>query len=104
MLGPGTLDAAHFPQVLIQSVRVAGSAEKLEVTVRITLHGMVRDIKVPVIFTHSGDELACSGSFEIKQSEFGITPYSALGGGLQVADTLKVHFKIIAAKFSPPGP
>ena len=98
MLGPGTLDAARFPKVLIQSVKVADNGDKGEVTVRITLHGKVRDLKLPITLSLAGDELTASGSFELTQSEFGITPFSAVGGGLQVADTLKVKFRILAHK------
>jgi polyisoprenoid-binding protein YceI len=98
MLGPGTLDATHYPEVLIQCVQIGGSADKVEVTVRITLHGVARDLQLPITLTRAGDDLTASGSFDIKQSEFGITPFSAVGGGLQVADTLKVKFRILGHK------
>lgn len=98
MLGPDCLDADKYPEVTLQSVSVTGSESDAEMTVRITLHGTARDLKVPVTIAQNGDGLTASGDFELKQSEFGITPYSALGGGLQVADALKVHFKIVAHK------
>ena len=98
MLGPATLDAAHYPEVLIQSVQIGGSEDQAEITVRITLHGTARDLKLPLVITRAGDDLIASGSFELKQSEFGITPFSAVGGGLQVADTLKVKFRILGHK------
>lgn len=98
MLGPKLLDAARYSEVTIQSVKVTGSAEKAEATVRITLHGTARDLKVPFTLSRSGDELTASGEFEIRQSEFGLTPFSAAGGALQVADAIKVHFKIHCRK------
>ncbi|HEX4299894.1 MAG TPA: YceI family protein [Gammaproteobacteria bacterium] len=100
MLGADCLDADKYPDVSLQSAEVTGSESKAEMTVRITLHGTARDLKVPVTITKDGDGLTASGDFELKQSEFGITPYSALGGGLQVADALKVHFKIVSRKTS----
>ncbi|HEY1773619.1 MAG TPA: YceI family protein [Gammaproteobacteria bacterium] len=100
MLGPDCLDAEKYPDLTLQSVSVMGSESKAEMTVRITLRGTARDLKVPVTVSKDGDELTAGGDFELKQSEFGITPFSAAGGALQVADTLKVHFKIVSRKTS----
>jgi len=98
MLGPDSLDAEKYPDVTIQSVSVSGEETKAEMTVRITLHGTPRDVKVPVAISRAGDDLAAAADFELRQSEFGMSPYSALGGALQVADTFKVHFKILCHK------
>jgi polyisoprenoid-binding protein YceI len=100
MLGADSLDAEKYPEVTIQSVAVSGEESKAEMTVRITLHGTARDLKMPVTIAKDGDGLTTSGEFELRQSEFGIKPYSALGGALQVADALKVHFKIVSSKTS----
>lgn len=98
MLGADSLDADKYPDVSIQSVAISGDEKQAEMTVRITLHGTARDLKAPVSLSREGDDLTASGSFELRQSEFGITPFSAVGGALQVADTLKVTFKILAHK------
>jgi polyisoprenoid-binding protein YceI len=101
MLGKDSLDAGRYPDVTIQSVSLSGEEAKAEMTVRITLHGTARDLKVPVVVSQDGDELSAGGDFELRQTEFGLTPFSAAGGALQVADTLKVHFKILARKAAP---
>jgi polyisoprenoid-binding protein YceI len=98
MLGADSLDAENYPDVTIQTVSVSGEEPKAEMTIRITLHGTARDLKVPVAVSREGDDLTASGAFELRQSEFGIHPYSALGGALEVADVLKVQFKILARK------
>lgn len=98
MLGPQVLDAEKFPEVRIQSVKLKGSLDKAEATVRITLHGTARDLTVPVEIKQDGDALTASGSFDLSQTEFGMKPMSAVGGGLQVADVLKIKFKISAKK------
>ncbi|HEY4126810.1 MAG TPA: YceI family protein [Gammaproteobacteria bacterium] len=98
MLGADCLDAEKYPDVSIQSVSVSGTEAKAEMTLRITLHGTARDLKVPVSVSRDGDDLTASDDFELRQSEFGIKPFSALGGGLQVADTLKVRVKILSHK------
>lgn len=98
MLGADSLDAAKYPDVTIQSVSVSGEEKLAEMTLRITLHGTARDLKVPVSVSRNDDDLTASGSFDLKQSEFGLRPFSAVGGALQVADVLKVHFKILCHK------
>jgi polyisoprenoid-binding protein YceI len=98
MLGPGVLDAARFPDISVRSVSVDGSLANPIATIRISLRGMRRDITVPLALKVSGARLTADGRFAIKQSGFGITPFSILGGGLQVADVVKVHFKITARK------
>jgi polyisoprenoid-binding protein YceI len=94
MLGPQVLDAEKYPEVRIQSVKMAGSLDKPEATVRITLHGTARDLTVPVALVRTDDALVVSGDFDISQTEFGMTPLSAVGGGLQVADVVKIKFHI----------
>lgn len=98
MLGPGVLDADHFPEVHIRSVSFLGPDWGLDATVRIELHGTARDVTIPIAVSHNGDTLSVNGAFELKQSDFGITPFSALGGGLQVADMLRVRFHLVAQK------
>jgi polyisoprenoid-binding protein YceI len=98
MLGADSLDAEKYPEVTIQSVSVSGEAAKVEMTVRITLHGSTRDVKTQVSVSREGDDLTAAGDFELRQTEFGMQPFSALGGALQVADAFKVHFKILCHK------
>lgn len=98
MLGPDLLDAAHFPDVSIRSVSLLGPDWGPDATVRIELRGVARDVNVPISVERNGDTLSVHGAFVIKQSDFGITPFSALGGGLQVADALRVRFHLVAQK------
>jgi hypothetical protein len=41
-------------------------------------------------------KLTVGGELSILQSDFGITPFSALGGTLQVGDELKLRYRIEA--------
>jgi len=98
MLGPALLDAEHYPEVKIRSVRLLGPDWGPDATIRIELHGTSRYLTVPIAVERSTDTLTVTGSFELKQSDFGITPFSALGGGLQVADSIRVRFRLVAEK------
>ncbi len=98
MLGAQELDAERYPEIHVRSVRLTGPEWGPDLTVRIGLHGVERDITLPVAISREGDELTVTGSFDIKQTDFGITPLSILGGGIQVADTVRIRFRIVARK------
>ena len=88
------LDAAHFPFALIHATGHGTDPSILDV--EITLHGTARLFKVPVSIGHQGGELVVSGRMSLRQSDFGITPMSILGGALQVQDGLEMRFRVVA--------
>ena len=98
MLGPDLLDAAHYPEVQVRAVKLLGPDWGPDATVRIELHGVSRDLTVPIAVARDGDTLAVTGGFDLRQSDFGLKPFSILGGGLQVADALRVRFHLVAHK------
>ena len=98
MLGPGTLDAARYPEIHVRSVQLLGPDWGPDATVRIELRGVSRDLNVPITLARDGDSLIVSGGFDLHQSDFGMQPFSFLGGALQVADTLHVRFRLVATK------
>ena len=98
MLGSGLLDAARYPEVRVRSVALRGPDWGPDATVRIELHGVSRDLSVPIAVARDGDRLSVTGGVDLKQSDVGLKPFSVLGGGLQVADTLHVRFQLVAHK------
>lgn len=96
MLGDQVLEAARFPVVTIETVRVAPKASDWDITVRITLHGVARDLTVPVQVTRDGTMLRARAEFSVRQRDFGITPLSVLGGALQVEDEVEVRMLLVA--------
>ena len=94
------LDSEHFPFVLIHATRTR-AANVLSVS--ITLHGTTRAMEIPVQMERpaadaSGDSIAVSGTLRLNQSDFGIVPFSVLGGAIAVQDGLDLRFRIVAAK------
>ena len=98
MTGPALLDAQQFPEISLRSVAMVGPAWGPEATVRVTMHGVERDVNVPLAIRHGDDELSVIGTFTLRTSDFGMTPFSVLGGGLQVLDQVKIRFNIVAHK------
>lgn len=98
MRGEKVLDAARFPYVDIMSLALRGPSWGPDVTLRIRLHGVERDITVPIAIENSGEQLVVTAQFSVKQSDFGITPLSVFGGAIQVADTVRVRMRLVSRR------
>lgn len=90
------LEVSTFPFAL---VRIAGgeggSGEAMGVTV--VVHGIEHTVRAPIQFNGSSGALAASGRIALKQTDFGMTPLSVLGGAIQVKDEVSVRYVIRAA-------
>lgn len=97
------LDAERYPEVRVQAtLQASGNA----VDAAITLHGVTRQLVVPVTLAQApdGSGLRASGALVLKQSDFGIVPFAILGGAMAVQDSMELAFDITAtAPASAPG-
>ena len=98
MLRAEVLDAAQYPEIRVRSAAVAGSASQPRVTARITIRNVSRDLTLTPNVSIEGDRITVSGELDISQTDFGITPFSAALGALQVQDRLHVQFRMIGKK------
>lgn len=96
LLGEDQLDAARHPLITVESLGLSGPVWQPDIEARITLAGSSRELTVPVALSFTDHELSAIGRFVIRQSDFNITPFSAAGGSLQVADEVLVRFRIVA--------
>ena len=96
MLGPEVLDADRFPQIRFRSMTIQphGGADRWSVQGELELHGRTRPVKVDVV----RDQGHYKGSTPLKQSDFGITPISIVGGTVKVKDELRIDFDIVAVE------
>lgn len=96
------LDAERYPQVRVQATLQDGGQA---VDAAITLHGVTRQVVVPVTLVQAPDgrRLRASGAFVLKQSDFGIVPFAILGGAMAVQDAMELAFDIVAVSASGPG-
>jgi polyisoprenoid-binding protein YceI len=98
MLGEEVLDAGRYPLISIASVALAGPRWNPTVTARVTLRGETRDVRFPAAVFQSGDALEIIAGFRVRQSDFGIKPFAALGGGLLVRDAMDIRIRIVARR------
>ena len=109
MTGPEILDVARHPTAtfLIRSAlsakqQVPGRPPVYELVGAVTLHGVTRDVMIPVEVEQRGAWLRLRGEFVIKQTDFGMKPYKKLGGVVGVVDELRITGNILV-RARPPG-
>ena len=114
MLGEALLDSERNPQIVLRALRLesagqpaastgseagseaGGEARAVLARVQTTVRGEVRTISVPVRYQFTAGALIASGEAPLRQSDIGLTPFSALLGALQVQDEMRVRFRIVA--------
>ena len=96
MLGAGNLQADAFPWVRIRSLQVAGEAPRLAAQIELELHGQKRVMWLPLRVQLEPLQIRVEGALVLRQSDFGIRPFSVLGGLLAVQDELLVEFELEA--------
>jgi len=101
MLGNRSLDAAHFPTIRLSARTLGGELPKPIATVDITLHGQTHSQLVPLTVHAESGELRVQGAFALRQTDFGITPYTILGGTLGVQDEVAIEFTLVGRVMAP---
>jgi polyisoprenoid-binding protein YceI len=109
MTGPDVLDVAQHPTATFQirsalssKQQVQGRPPVYELVGAFTLHGVTREVIIPVEVEQRGEWLRLRGMFVIKQTDFGMKPYKKLGGVVGVADELRITGDILV-RATPPG-
>jgi hypothetical protein len=98
MLRTEVLDGAHYPEIVVRSVGATGTWQQAVLQASVRLKGVERQMEVPVALTIAGNSVEATGEFQLRQTDFGITPFSVGGGAIQVADIIKVKFTIAAVR------
>jgi polyisoprenoid-binding protein YceI len=94
MLGTNGLQAQQFPWVRIHSLQIVGEAPKFAAQVAVELHGQTRAMWVALTTTGWPERLQVTGSLVLRQTDFGVQPFSVLGGLLAVEDAVVVDFSL----------
>jgi len=102
MLGDNNFQAARFPFLRIQSLQIVGDAPKFAAKIAVELHGQTRVMWIALNVTGLPDKLQAEGALVLRQSDFGIKPFSVLGGMLAVQDEVVVEFKFLGENLTTP--
>ena len=90
------LEADKFPFALIGVAGANTKQKKATIAVAITLHGRMRTLQVPAEIEAGAEKMSVTGRLSFDQTDFGITPYSLLGGAIAVQNRVDLRFRIIA--------
>ncbi|MEQ1440022.1 YceI family protein [Fontimonas sp. SYSU GA230001] len=99
MLGPRVLDADHHPELRIRSLRIEGDWPLPIARVAIDWHGVTREQDVLLQVERNDAQLRARGSLVLRQTDYGITPFTILGGAIAVQDAVAVRFDLQARRW-----
>jgi polyisoprenoid-binding protein YceI len=93
------LKTDQYPEIKLVSRQVTSSAEGFHIIGAMTLVGQTREIPIDVVARIGLDTLEAASTFAIKQSDFGITPFSGgPGGTVKVADRVTFDIRAVATR------
>jgi polyisoprenoid-binding protein YceI len=93
-----SLDARRFPRITFVAKTIEKTDDGYRLTGALTLHGKTLAQTVDVRTDDLDGSWWLSSEATVRQSEFGIKPYSQLLGALKVADDVTVSFTAECAK------
>lgn len=96
MLKETQLDGTRYPFIVVLGHIADGTPPQLTMALELRVRAATHTVPAVVHFERSGGNVLVSGSLEIKQTDLGIQPYSALFGALLVRDELAIRFQIRA--------
>ena len=97
MLGAALLDSEHSPEIRLRSLSLKAlpaAGTEWQARVDVTVRDRPSTVVVPLRYEQRADKIVVSGDFPLKQTDLGLTPFSALLGALQVVDEMRIRFRI----------
>ncbi len=108
MLGPQVLDVRRFPTARFRLTSVQPRRDDkgqpyLVIQGQFTLHGVTRPVAVAARAKEFAQGVRIVGQLTIRQTQFGIKPYTAALGAVGVADPLTIYADLWVPKAAPPS-
>ena len=98
------LEIAKYPEIVFVSsnisvTRLSEGRDRARIIGDLTFHAVTqKNLWITAQVTVSGESLKAQGDFTLKQTDFGIKPFSAVGGTIKLKNELKFSFDIVARK------
>ena len=102
LLGDQGFQATSFPWVEISAIIEAGELPVAVADVALTLHGETHHQRVALKVQADTRQIEVTGMLAFRQGDYGLKPYSVLGGVLAVDDLVAIEFRLRGAPL-PPG-
>ena len=86
--GARQLDARNYPNITFKSTACKGAGTAFMIEGDLTLRGVTKKVIVPMSIVTDGTTFSASGKFTVRGSDYGMAPFSAVGGTLRNQDSL----------------
>lgn len=96
MLGEDVLNAEAFPVIELQASPASVDSEEWLLNVNINIQGNSYNQEIPATVNLGGSEITVKSRFSLDHENLGLSPFSALGGSLRVAETIDFELLITA--------
>ena len=93
-----SLDAGRFPEIRFTAEVIDKTDDGYRLTGKLQIKGKSRQHVIDLRTDDLGDSWRMSAESTVRQSDYGIKPYSLLMGSVQVADGVTVSFTAVHAK------
>ncbi len=96
-----SLDASRFPEIRFEAKareKIVKTDDGYRLTGTLQIRGKSRDHVIDLRTEDLGDSWRMSTESTVRQSDYGIKPYSLLMGSVQVADDVSVSFTAVHAR------
>lgn len=97
MLSAPLLNADTYPSIEIRSEQLQEIHGSLNAIMALRIAGRDANIAAPFTIDMAPAGLGATASFELRQTELGLTPMSLIGGALQVRDAMQIKLTLTAA-------
>ncbi|OBH35780.1 S-adenosyl-L-methionine-dependent methyltransferase [Mycobacterium sp. E342] len=87
-----SLDAARFPGIRFSAQNIEKTGDGYRLTGQLEIRGKTRDHVIELRTEDLGDAWRMSTESTVRQTDYGVKPYSLLMGSLKVADDVVVSF------------
>ncbi len=93
MLRESQLDGTRHPFIVVLGHIVGGTPPQVAMALELRVREAVHSAPITVRFERSAGGVLVSGELEVRQTDLGIQPYSALFGALVVRDEIAIQFQ-----------
>jgi polyisoprenoid-binding protein YceI len=93
-----SLQASRFSEIRFAADTINRTDEGYRLSGRLEIRGKARERVIDLRTEDLGDSWRLSAESQVRQSDYGIKPYSILMGSVQVADDVTVSFTAVHAK------
>lgn len=97
------LDPVRWPWATVSLQAFSRQGDHWSADVVIDINGQRSSSRQPFKLQREKEMVTVEGFVVLRQTDIGLQPFAALGGGLRVADPIEVHFYLYGAERFPIG-